>query len=86
MIQKSRRTQNKYAILLAGAIVIASSVTKAADETWFINPTFGYQWFDSDRQLDDENLLGGTDTDNNTCQNEETTPKAERLQCFSQVN
>lgn len=25
---------------------------------WYINPMIGYQWFDSDRELDDESLLG----------------------------
>ena len=45
-------------LLSAGILAIASSMTTATDGQWFINPTIGYQWFDNDRYLDDNELAG----------------------------
>ena len=46
-------------MLLTGLVTLAcSAIVKADSTTWFINPTIGYQWFESDRQLDDDSLWG----------------------------
>ena len=54
--QKTQQTCTK--LLLAGILSIASSFTTATDGKWFINPTIGYQSFDNDRYLDDDELVG----------------------------
>jgi OmpA-OmpF porin, OOP family len=57
-MQYKSKVQKKYAILFAGVLAITSSIAEAADGVWLINPTVGYQWFDNDRQLDDNRLFG----------------------------
>lgn len=44
--------------LLALTVAAAGTSALAAEGEWYINPMVGYQWFDSDRNLDDEALLG----------------------------
>lgn len=43
--------------LLALSVATATAAQAASGE-WYINPMIGYQWFDSDRNLEDEGLLG----------------------------
>lgn len=42
----------------AVAMLLSAQSAIAAEGDWYINPMLGYQWFDGDRNLDDESLLG----------------------------